>query len=133
MNERWKPVPRSIYHASNFGRIRNRFGRIVHPRNAARLVVMAWRGLRPGEAVYHRKGRSNRLNNLVVCLRRGETAPLHKLTAREVQSVVRLSNSMEHKAIAAHFGVTRDCITKILNGHAWGWLTGITRSNNDEK
>lgn len=59
---------------------------------------------------------------------RGEKSGLALLTERKVLEIVRLRTiGYTPLALAVKFGVKRAVIYTVINGVAWGWLTGIER------
>src|ERR1700754_626729 len=102
--EQWRKVPgmRGI-EASDHGRIR-RNGKltaagIINRQRQHRIVARAWLGLKPGQYVKFRRGRSCRVSNLCLCssaeshkrdTARGENAGTAKLSEDDVRSILAL-------------------------------------------
>lgn len=53
---------------------------------------------------------------------RGAKNVFAKLTETQVTEIRALNGVATHRQIAASFGVTRCCVSKILSGQTWGWL-----------
>lgn len=57
---------------------------------------------------------------------RGERHGMHRLTENVVIDLYRRGTAGEQaSALAAEYGVSRQCVNHILSGRRWGWLTGF--------
>lgn len=148
--ERWKPVPHTIYQASNFGRIRSWRGvlkqftqggyRKSYAGYTARLVALAWIGPPQGRLVGYRDGRKSncRLSNLYYrsvsgiaaesyirgrATMRGERHGMAILTEPQVLEILDLLRTYSQVAVANQYGVSRQTIGAIARGENWSWLT----------
>lgn len=147
--EKWKPCGRG-YQASNFGRIRNRRGRILkqysqngyrksNAGHTARLIARVWLGPPLGRKVGYRNGRKSdcRASNLYYRTMsavaaesymrgrinpRGERHGMAKLTERQVLEILDLLRDHTQTAIAGEYDVTPSAIGSIARGENWGWL-----------
>lgn len=111
------------------------------------LVMKAFKGDRPkGMVINHKNGIrwDNRLENLEYCTQsynrkqdfllgrqslRGEKNTQAKLTESDVLEILRLYKSGQHTfaSLGEIYGVHRCGISNIMNGHCWGYLTGIKK------
>jgi hypothetical protein len=139
--ESWRPVPnmRGI-EASNYGRIR-RNGKlttagILNRQRRHRIVARAWLGMKPGQYVKFRRGRSCRVSNLYVCssaqshqrsTARGEAAGTAKLSERDVREILSLRGRMLQREIARHYGIVRQTVSDIWRGRSWRHLRRNSR------
>lgn len=119
--------------------------RTVSRRRVHRLVCEAFLGEPPQGAVTNhidRNPANNDVSNLEWCTQeenvrhsvalgsrahlRGERVPTSKLTEQDVLRIKRLLScgEMSHQAIADHYGVRREAVTRINLGKNWGWLSG---------
>lgn len=109
------------------------------------LVMLAFIGHRPnGNVINHINGIpwDNRLENLEYCTQshnrkqdfihgrqslRGEKNTQAKLTEEQVMEIVKLykTGDYSYSNLAKKYGVHVCGISNIMNGHCWGYLTGI--------
>jgi len=133
IREQWKPVPGMIgIEASNHGRIR-RDGKltaasIIRRQRRHRIIARAWLGLKPGQYVKFRRGRSCRVSNLYVCssaqshqrtTARGEAAAGAILTEDAVRTILALRGKLLQREIARRFRVSRQTISDIWCRRSW--------------
>jgi hypothetical protein len=118
--------------ASDYGRIR-RNGTLtdewaIRGQRRHRIVARAWLGLKPGQYVKFRRGRSCRPSNLYVCssaqshkrrTARGEKAGTAKLTECQVREILALRGRMIQREIARRFRISRQTISDIWCGRSW--------------
>ena len=136
VTERWKPVPgmRGV-EASDHGRIR-RNGKltaagILNRQRRHRIVARAWLGLKPGQYVKFRRGRSCRVSNLYLCssaqshqrkTARGENAGTAKLTEDDVRSILALRGVLLQREVAARYWISRQTVSDIWCRRSWRHL-----------
>lgn len=134
--EQWRKVPgmRGI-EASDHGRIR-RGGKltaaeIIGRQRRHRIVARAWLGLKTGQYVKFRRGRSCRVSNLYVCssaeshrrnTARGENAGTAKLTEDDVRSILALRGVLIQREVAARYWISRQTVSDIWCGRSWRHL-----------
>jgi len=53
---------------------------------------------------------------------RGRAHHNARLTEESVREI-RRANGESHSAIAARYAVSRECVSQILRGERWGWVT----------
>lgn len=121
--------------ASNLGRIR-RNGKltaagIINRQRRHRIVARAWLGLKPGQYVKFRRGRSCRVSNLYVCssaeshkrnTARGEDAGTAKLTEDDVRSILALRGVLLQREVAERYWITRQTVSDIWRAKSWRHL-----------
>jgi hypothetical protein len=137
--EQWKSVPGMLgVEASDHGRIK-RDGKLhrgnwlnCYRQRRHRIIALAWLGLKPGQYVKFRRGRSCRVSNLYVCSSAqshkrqqayGEAAGGAVLTEHAVREIIALRDRMIQREIAALFGVCRGTISDIFRGRSWRHVT----------
>lgn len=111
------------------------------------LVMSAFVGARPeGYVINHKNGirSDNRLENLEYCTQshnrkedfvhgrqsyRGEKNNSCKLTETDVLEIVELYRTGSHSyaTLSKIYGVHRNGISNIMNGHCWSYITGIQK------
>jgi len=136
IREQWKPVPGMIgIEASNHGRIR-RDGKltaasIIRRQRRHRIIARAWLGLKPGQYVKFRRGRSCRVSNLYVCssaqshqrqTARGENAGTAKLAEDDVRQIRALRGKLLQREIARRFYISRQTVSDIWCRRSWRHL-----------
>lgn len=88
---------------------------LCHDRRCVNPNHLSWKTRVENEADKLRDG----------ALARGERQGGAKLTSADVRVIrCRLSDGETQAGLAADFGVTQECISKIRTGKNWGWLDG---------